>query len=260
VGQHHAGRVRDAHRHASLGPHAATAHLDGSAPALLRAGSGARRVWLVAPYLAYLRQDRRFHPGEAITSRTYAALLSGAFDGLVTVDPHLHRYHALGEIYSIPTRVVPAAPSIAAWIQAHVERPLLVGPDSESEQWVAEVASDISAPFTVLEKTRKGDRDVEVSLPNVDAWRDRQPVLIDDIVSSARTMIEAVGNVRRVGLPAPWCIGVHALFAQDAHAQLLAAGPQAVVTCDTVPHPSNVIGVSRPVAAALRELMEEAGA
>ena len=88
---------------------------------------------------------------------------------------------------------------------------------------------------------------------------DRQPVLIDDIVSSARTMIEAVGNVRRVGLPPPWCIGVHALFAQDAHAQLLAAGPQGVVTCDTVPHSSNAIGVARPLAAAMGKLMEESG-
>ena len=48
---------------------------------------GASRVLLAAPYLAYLRQDRRFHAGEAITSRTYAALLSNAFDGLATVDP-----------------------------------------------------------------------------------------------------------------------------------------------------------------------------
>ena len=52
---------------------------------------GARGVYLVAPYLAYLRQDRRFNAGEAVTSRSYARLLSAAFDGLGTVDPHLHR-------------------------------------------------------------------------------------------------------------------------------------------------------------------------
>src|SRR3546814_2878173 len=54
--------------------------------------SGARSVQLVAPYLAYMRQDRRFHDGEALTSRQFAQLLSAEFDGLVTVDPHLHRY------------------------------------------------------------------------------------------------------------------------------------------------------------------------
>ena len=188
---------------------------------------GASRVLLAAPYLAYLRQDRRFHAGEALTSRTYAALLSAAFDGLVTADPHLHRYHALGEIYRIPTRVVHTAPLIARWVSAHVERPLLIGPDSESEQWVAKVAAGAGAPWTVLQKIRRGDRDVEVSLPDVSAWRDRQPVLVDDIVSSARTMIQAVASIRRVGLPAPLCIGVHALFAPGAYEELLAARPAA---------------------------------
>lgn len=217
---------------------------------------GAAKVLLAAPYLAYLRQDRRFHAGEAVTSRTYAELLSAAFDGLVTADPHLHRYHALDEIYRIPTRIVHTAPLIARWVAAQVESPLLIGPDSESEQWVAEVAAAAGAPWTVLQKIRRGDRDVEVSLPDVSAWQDRHPVLVDDIVSSARTMIQAVASVRRVGLPAPLCIGVHALFAPGAYEELLASQPARVLSCDTVPHASNEISVAVPVARALEALME----
>lgn len=217
---------------------------------------GAAKVLLVAPYLAYLRQDRRFRAGEAITSRSYAALLSAAFDGLVTADPHLHRYHALDEIYRIPTRVVHTAPLIARWIASQVERPLLIGPDSESEQWVSEVAAAAGAPWTVLQKIRRGDRDVAISLPDVSAWRDRQPVLVDDIVSSARTMIQAVASVRRVGLPAPLCIGVHALFAPGAYEELLATRPARVLSCDTVPHASNEISVVEPVARALMALID----
>jgi ribose-phosphate pyrophosphokinase len=216
---------------------------------------GAAKVLLAAPYLAYLRQDQRFHAGEAVTSRTYAALLSATFDGLVTADPHLHRYHALGEIYRIPTRVVHTAPLIARWVAAHVERPLLIGPDSESEQWVAKVAAGAGAPWTVLQKIRRGDRDVEVSLPDVSSWRDRQPVLVDDIVSSARTMIQAVASIRLVGLPAPLCIGVHALFAPGAYEELMAARPGRVLTCDTVPHASNEISVVELMAHALTELI-----
>ena len=83
---------------------------------------GASQVGLVAPYLAYMRQDRRFKPGEAVTSREFARLLSGAFDWLVTVDPHLHRYASLAEIYRIPTRVVHAAPLISQWIRTRIER------------------------------------------------------------------------------------------------------------------------------------------
>jgi ribose-phosphate pyrophosphokinase len=107
---------------------------------------GAARVGLVAPYLAYMRQDRRFHEGEAITSAHFAALLSGAFDWLVTVDPHLHRRGSLAEIYRIPSKAVAAAPALAQWISAHVPQPLIVGPDAESEQWAAEVAAACGTP------------------------------------------------------------------------------------------------------------------
>ena len=69
---------------------------------------------LVTPYLAYLRQDRQFRPGEAVTSRTFARLLSGYADWLVTIDPHLHRYDTLSDIYNIPSRVIHAAPALAA--------------------------------------------------------------------------------------------------------------------------------------------------
>ncbi len=148
------------------------------------------------------------------------------------------------------------APLIARWVAAQVERPLLIGPDSESEQWVAEVATAAGAPWTVLRKIRRGDRDVEVNVPDVSAWSGRQPVLVDDIVSSAHTTIQAVASVRRVGLQAPLCIGVHALFAPGAYEALLASRPGRVLSCDTVPHASNEISVVEPMARALEELME----
>ena len=216
---------------------------------------GAVRVGLVAPYLAYLRQDRRFRPGEAITSVSFARILSAHVDWLVTVDPHLHRYASLSAVYSIPARVVHAAPSIAEWIDANVERPVVVGPDSESEQWVAEVASRAQAPFVVLEKTRRGDSDVEVSIPQIERWRDHTPVLVDDIVSTARTMIAATRNLRRLHMRGPICIGVHAVFAGSAYEELRAAGAAQVVTCNTIEHPSNRIDVTPAIGRAVRELM-----
>ncbi|HEY5567938.1 MAG TPA: phosphoribosyltransferase family protein, partial [Gammaproteobacteria bacterium] len=180
-----------------------------------------------------------------------AKLLSGGIDALVTVDPHLHRYQALAGLYSVPAHVIHAAPLVAEWIQAEVERPLLVGPDSESGQWVADVARRASAPYVVLEKTRRGDRDVEVSVPDVERWRDHRPVLVDDIISTARTMIETVRRLKSADLPAPICVGVHAVFAGDAYRDLRAAGAERVVTTNTIAHESNQIDVSGAVAAAV---------
>jgi ribose-phosphate pyrophosphokinase len=228
-------------------------------PLLFAAGTakefGAARVGLVAPYLAYMRQDQRFQPGEAVTSVHFARLLSASVDWLVTVDPHLHRRSRLGEIYSIPARVVHAAPLVSAWIRQHVAAPVLIGPDSESEQWVAAVAGAAGAPYVVLQKIRRGDREVEVSVPDVERWRARTPVLVDDIISTARTMIATVGHLRRAQFAPPVCIGVHAVFAGDAHAELLAAGAARVVTGNTIAHESNAIDVSDILAEAVRELV-----
>ncbi|MBI3702502.1 MAG: ribose-phosphate pyrophosphokinase [Rhizobiales bacterium] len=214
---------------------------------------GAAKVGLVAPYLAYMRQDRRFKPGEAVTSREVAQLLSNAFDWLVTVDPHLHRYGSLSEIYSIPTRVVHAASLMADWIKTNVANALIIGPDSESEQWVSTVAKDAGAPYTVLEKVRRGDREVEISIRNLGDVGERTPVLVDDIISTGRTMLETVRLLKARGDAAPVCVAVHGLFAADAYEMLIKAGAR-VVTCNTVRHTSNAIDVHGTLAKALGTL------
>lgn len=217
--------------------------------------AGALSVGLVAPYLAYMRQDRQFHPGETISARHVGAWISQHVDWLVTVDPHLHRIAALSEVYSIPSQVVHAADSVAQWIRAHIQQPLLIGPDEESMQWVRAVAQRADVPFVVLSKTRHGDRDVVVSVPDVERWHAHTPVLIDDIVSTARTMIETVAHLRRAGLAAPVCIAVHAVFAQTAYDDLRAAGAADIVSCDTIIHASNRIALASVIAAGVRELL-----
>ena len=216
---------------------------------------GAKRIGLVAPYLTYMRQDSRFKPGEAITSTTFARLLSSYFDWLVTVDPHLHRYIGLEDIYTIRTRVVAAAPAIAGWVRDHVRQPFLIGPDEESRQWVQQIAALADAPLEVLHKERRGDLDVVVSVPHLDRWRDRTPVLVDDIIASARTMTRTVEHLHASGAAPPVCIGVHALFAGDAFATLQAAGPAAIVTCNTVAHPTNGIDLDRSIAEGVRQML-----
>ena len=214
---------------------------------------GAGEILLVAPYLPYMRQDKRFHPGEAVTSRYFATLLSRYFSALVTIDPHLHRYRDLAEIYDIPTRVGQAAPLIARWIAANVDKPVLIGPDSESEQWVAAVATQADAPFTVLSKTRHGDRDVDISVPHIERWQHHTPVLVDDIISSGHTMLETLSHLQRLGLPRAVCIAVHGIFAEGADDKLAALANR-VATTNAIPHPSNAIDIAGLLAASVRAL------
>lgn len=213
---------------------------------------GATSVRLVAPYLAYMRQDTRFHDGEAVTSRSFAALVSRAMDSLFTVDPHLHRFKTLGEIYTIPSTVIHAAGDLAAWITANVASPLIIGPDAESRQWAERIARAADAPCLVLAKTRRGDTDVIESIPDLAEQRARTPVLVDDIISTGRTMIAAISHLRAQGTAAPECVGVHAMFADGAYAAMMTAGAARVVTTNTITHPTNRIDIVPAMSRALR--------
>lgn len=214
---------------------------------------GARSVGLVAPYLAYLRQDTNFHPGEAVSSVHYAAFLSWIFDWLVTVDPHLHRHPDLDALFTIPASRISAMPLIGEWIAGHVADPVLIGPDSESAQWAGPVARALDAPLVVLSKERRGDREVEVSLPDTGAVSGRTPVLVDDIVSSGHTLLESLAALRRVGARPAICIAVHGLFAEDADRQLLQAGAARIVSTNSVAHATNAIDISGAILPMVQE-------
>jgi ribose-phosphate pyrophosphokinase len=217
---------------------------------------GVKNLVLVAPYLAYMRQDRRFAEGEGVSARYFAGLVSAYFDALITVDPHLHRIQSLDEIYDIPATVVHAAPAVAEWITRCVQAPLLVGPDSESEQWVADLARRAGCPYIVLKKKRRGDRRVEVSIPEVQRWRRHTPVLYDDIIASGRTMLETVAHLLEAGLLAPVCIAVHGLFADGSDRLLREAGAARVVSTNSVRHETNDIDLAPLLVEVLRGLPE----
>jgi ribose-phosphate pyrophosphokinase len=218
---------------------------------------GARRVGLVAPYLAYMRQDARFHAGEAITSRSFADLLSERVDWLVSVDPHLHRIRHLSDIYGVPAVAVHASRDIGRWIAANVPSPLIIGPDEESAQWVRDVAIAANAPSTVLTKARRGDMEVVESIPNLADHPSRVPVLVDDIISTGRTMIAALDHLREQGAPPAWCIGVHAVFAGGAYRSLQSAGAAGIITTTTIPHSSNRIDVAVTIGVHVRQRLNE---
>ena len=208
---------------------------------------GAQSVQLIAPYLAYMRQDRIFHPGEALTSRLFAELLQQHFDRLITVDPHLHRHASLGEVYDIPTTVVHAAPLFAQWITAHVHQPIIVGPDAESAQWVRSIAQQVGAPWTIFEKDRRGDRDVRVSARSLTDAAGRTPVLTDDIVSSGATMKQALGILTSHDLPPAYCLAIHALCSRRTARQLSDKSVE-FLTSNTIPNASAALDVAPLIA------------
>jgi ribose-phosphate pyrophosphokinase len=212
---------------------------------------GATRVGLIAPYLAYMRQDARFHSGEALSARTFAAILSRSVDWIVTVEPHLHRFANLAEIFQIPASSVHVASELGSWICTHVRDPVVVGPDSESQQWAEAVAASAGAPCVVMTKIRRDDRDVVESVPELAAHANRTPVLVDDIISTGQTMIAAAKRFSEGRSRPVVCVGVHAVFAPGAAAALQPHVAE-IATTNTILHPSNRIDVVDAMAQAVR--------
>jgi len=211
---------------------------------------GVQHLTLVAPYLCYMRQDRSFHPGEAVSQRIVGQLLAAHFDALLSVDPHLHRVHILEE--AVPTGdsvALFATDPVADFIAQRLPGALLIGPDSESEQWVSAAAARAHTDYLVGHKTRRGDREVEIDL--VGAFEGRDVVLLDDVASTGRTLEVAAQIIQAQGAASISVVVTHALFAGDAEQRLRAAGVGRIWSTDSIPHPSNAIALAPLLAAAL---------
>ncbi len=216
---------------------------------------GAGKVILVAPYLGYMRQDMAFRSGEAVSQRVIGGLLAGAFDGLVTVDPHLHRVALLEDVVpGIVAVNVSAAQTIADAIGASVSKgTVLVGPDEESAPWVRAVAAPLGLKVIIGQKVRHGDRDVVIRLPVIAAVEGCDVILVDDLISSGGTLITCAGLLRQAGAASVAAAVTHCLASEADIAELAAGGISPVWSTDTVPGPVATISMAGALAAAIRQ-------
>jgi ribose-phosphate pyrophosphokinase len=213
---------------------------------------GAQHLSLVAPYLAYMRQDKAFAPGQAVSQRIVGAWLATLFDAVITVDPHLHRVTTLAE--AVPARqaiTLSAAPLLGNWIAKHRPGAFLLGPDSESAQWVTQAATAHGLAHAVCSKERLGDRAVRITLPAYDL-RGQAVVLLDDVASSGHTLATAAALALAAGATSVDVAVTHALLAGDALQRIHQAGVGEFWSTDSVGHPSNVVALSSLLAQALK--------
>ncbi len=220
------------------------------AAAALRDG-GAESVTLVAPYLAYMRQDRAFARGEAVSQRVLGELLGAAFDRVACVEPHLHRITSLSEVFPCEAQAISAAPAIAAWLAAEGEPCWVVGPDEESAPWVSAIGAAARFPHVVARKRRSGDDAVEVTLPSGARAPCNRAVIVDDIASSGATLAAAARALYAAGAAQVDAVVAHAIIAPGAEARLREARIARFVSCDTIPHPTNAIATAELIANAL---------
>ncbi|WP_084724121.1 ribose-phosphate diphosphokinase [Thalassomonas viridans] len=218
---------------------------------------GVKRLLLVAPYLCYMRQDIAFEPGEAVSQKIIGQLLAQYFDGVITVDPHLHRINTLKEAVPAAHAVsLKATEPMAQYLRQNFADPVIVGPDEESRQWVSAVASAYDWEFYIAEKQRFGDHQVEISLQEL-PLDGRDLVIIDDIASTGATLVQMARQLRMFSPASLSVIVTHGFFIGNAMAELKKAGVHNIWSSDAIPHPSNVFSIIALVAEAVENLLAE---
>ncbi len=220
---------------------------------------GARHLTLVAPYLAYMRQDIAFRPGEAVSQRIVGRFLADLFDAVITVDPHLHRVATLTE--AVPARqaiVLSGAPLLADLVAQRRPGALLMGPDGESAQWIAQAAARHGFDHAVCAKVRHGDHAVEVELPPVPV-AGRAVVLLDDVASTGHTVAQAARLLLAAGAGTVDSAVTHALLSEEALRMMRQAGVGDIWSTDSIPHPTNAVSVAHLLAQALLNLGQADG-
>lgn len=214
---------------------------------------GAKQLTLVAPYLCYMRQDIANQPGEAVSQQIIGNMLADLFDDVLTVDPHLHRISKLSQAIPIENAIsLTAAHEIGRFLQKQLDHAVLLGPDSESEQWVAAIAKNIGFDYAVAEKVRLGDTQVNMLLPDYD-FRNKPVVIIDDMASTGRTLAKATGLLRAAGAERVYAAITHPLFCNDAEEHIMQSGVEKIWSTDSISHATACIELSDLLAQAVND-------
>lgn len=216
---------------------------------------GAQRLTLVAPYLCYMRQDVANRPGEAVSQLIVGQMLAELFDDVITVDPHLHRISRLDQAIPIINAIsVSAGGVITEFLRNRFNNAILLGPDSESAQWVAEIASAIGFEYGVANKIRRGDREVEISLPELE-FNGHDVVIVDDMASTGRTMAKTVGLLRGQKASAVYAAVTHPLFCGDAEVLIRAAGVKEIWSTDSIAHGTSCMRLASLLSSAVKSIV-----
>jgi ribose-phosphate pyrophosphokinase len=214
---------------------------------------GTKRLVLVAPYLCYMRQDKAFHPGEAISQYIIGRHLADMFDIVITVDPHMHRTPSLAD--AVPAKqaiTLSATRPLADHLATSGRDWLLAGPDEESEQWVKSIAELCGLPYIIGRKERRGDREVSIRFPDMDI-KQRPVALIDDVISTGRTLAESARYLLNGGAEEVQCFATHLLPHAGAAATLCEAGVSRVNSTDSIESAGETIHLASLLAGAIRQ-------
>ncbi|KAF5089042.1 Ribose-phosphate pyrophosphokinase [anaerobic digester metagenome] len=208
-------------------------------------------VKVVIPYFGYGRQERRFKDFEAVSASIMADMIEfcGASELLCV---NLHE-DDIRDFFDIPVHNLSAMQPLAEHIGARFEDPVIVAPDKGALSFAEEIAGILGCECDHMEKTRISPEKVETKPKNMDV-KGRDTVIIDDIISTGGTIVNATNILRKHGAESVVVSCVHPVLVGDALLKIFAAGVDDVIGTDTLRSDVSTVSVAGIIAQKLREI------
>jgi ribose-phosphate pyrophosphokinase len=195
--------------------------------------SSASRVTAVLPYYGYARQDRKDKPRVPITAKLVADLITAAgADRVLCVDLHAAQIQGF---FDIPVDHLFAAPVLLDAIRdSDLEPMTVVSPDAGGVERARAFAKRLGAQLAIVDKRRKGKNEIEV-LHVIGDVRDRNIIVVDDIVDTAGTLINTVIALKEAGAGRVFAGAVHGVLSGPAIDRINGSPIEKVFCANTLP-------------------------
>lgn len=202
----------------------------------------------IIPYMGYARQDREFLKGEAVSIRAIAKIIENRVEQVLTVN--IHSSKAKENFKKL--KEVDAMPLIGEQFKGR--NIVMVSPDKGSADRVKIAAKIANCDWDWMEKRRIDAQTVEIFPKNIDV-DGKQVVIVDDIISTGGTVVEATKKLYELGAKRVETACVHAVLADFAPIKLFSAGVADITATDTIERIFSKISVAEILTTELRDFL-----
>jgi ribose-phosphate pyrophosphokinase len=218
--------------------------------------ASARRITAVLSYYGYGRQDRKDQPRVPITSKLVADLLTAAgVDRVLALDLHAGQIQGF---FNIPVDHLFANPVIIDYLgKKDLRDPVVVSPDAGGVERARAIAKRMRATLAIIDKRREGPNQA-VAMHLIGDVRDKDVVVIDDMIDTAGTLVQAVTALAREGARRILACGVHPVLSGPAIARIKASALEETVVTNSIPVPPDKQQAARLTVLTVAPLLAEA--
>lgn len=196
----------------------------------------ASRCEAIIPYLPYARQDKIWKPGEALSAEITVQLLAASgFSSIATFDCHFLKKPGVFQYGGLTIRNFSLNEELVNYFKARKPDAIFISPDQGASYIVDYVGGKSMVKTRGEYKNNKRTAARPVASLNADfEVKDRDVVILDDMIAGGGTMIKAIRAVLSLGAKSVCCGCTHGLFLGDAYTKLQDAGAEEIISSNTI--------------------------